>query len=181
MLARLLVYLEILRPHNMVVAAFAVATGYHAAGGRGVDGVLWIAALCALATGAGNVANDVFDADIDRVNKPKRPLVTGAISLRQAWWFTWVFYALALFPTWLVVPYPYESWAEKAAAPQGVGYASAKLPEGRTFVILLALEGAENPLTAVPEFRDFQQRLPGWLAGAPTPEQLTVVGSYNLF
>ena len=77
-----------------------------------------LGSLCAsFMNAASNAINQIYDLEIDRVNKPKRPLVTGALSLRQAWWFTWVFYALALFPTWLVVPYPYESWAEKAAAP----------------------------------------------------------------
>jgi hypothetical protein len=67
------------------------------------------------------------------------------------------------------------------AKPQGVSYASTKLPDGVTFVIFLALEGEDNPLAAIPEFLTFQQSLPGWLDGAPTPEPLTVVGSYNLF
>jgi geranylgeranylglycerol-phosphate geranylgeranyltransferase len=84
MQARLLAYVEILRPHNMLVAAFAVATGFHAAGGRGVEVVAWLATLCAFATGAGNVANDVFDADIDRVNKPRRPLPSGRMTPRAA-------------------------------------------------------------------------------------------------
>jgi hypothetical protein len=66
--------------------------------------------------------------------------------------------------------------------PQGIRYASAKLADGVTFVILLQVdEGIENPLPAVPEFQEFQASLPGWLAGPPTPEQLTLVGSYNLF
>jgi hypothetical protein len=68
------------------------------------------------------------------------------------------------------------------AQPQGIRYASTKLPDGVTFVILLAVEdGIENPLPAVPAFREFQQNLPGWLVEPATPEPLTVVGSYNLF
>jgi hypothetical protein len=34
----------------------------------------------------------------------------------------------------------------------------------------------ENLLPALPEFRD---NLKGWVAEPPTPEQLTVVGSYR--
>jgi geranylgeranylglycerol-phosphate geranylgeranyltransferase len=68
----------------MLVAACAVVTGFYAVGGRDAGAVVWLAALCALATGAGNVANDVFDADIDRVNKPRRPLPSGRISRRAA-------------------------------------------------------------------------------------------------
>lgn len=84
MFARFRSYLEILRPHNMLAAALAVYTGFHTAGGHGIDAVAWLAALCALATGAGNVANDVFDAEIDRVNKPRRPIPSGRLSARAA-------------------------------------------------------------------------------------------------
>ena len=57
MFARAFPYLVILRPHNMLAAAFAAFTGFHAAGGRGADGIVWLALLCAITTGAGNVAS----------------------------------------------------------------------------------------------------------------------------
>jgi len=66
------------------------------------------------------------------------------------------------------------------ARPQGVKYASTRAGDD-TFVVLLALEGADNPLTAIPEFRDFQAALPQYLAGPPVVEQLDVIGSYGLF
>jgi len=69
-----------------------------------------------------------------------------------------------------------------AAAPQGVRYASCKLADDETFVVLLQLDDDEqNPLVAVPAFRDFQAALQGWVAEAPVVEQLTPVGSYRLF
>jgi hypothetical protein len=69
-----------------------------------------------------------------------------------------------------------------AAAPTNVRYASAKAGDGTTFVVLLQVEeGTENPLPAIPEFRHFQESLKAWLAERPTPDQLTVVGSYRLF
>jgi hypothetical protein len=72
--------------------------------------------------------------------------------------------------------------APDKAQPQGVKYASSKLADGVTFVIVLALESPkDNPLPAIPEFRVFQEGLKGWLAEPPASEQLTVVGSYNLF
>ena len=72
--------------------------------------------------------------------------------------------------------------AIQAAEPQGVRYASCKLPDGETYVILLALDDDENnPLVAVPAFRDFQENLKSWLAGSPAVEQLIPVGSYRLF
>jgi hypothetical protein len=43
------------------------------------------------------------------------------------------------------------------------------------------VEGIENPLPAIPEFRDFPANLGQWLAAPPVPDQMTVVGSYRLF
>lgn len=72
--------------------------------------------------------------------------------------------------------------AIEAAQPQGVRYASSRLPDGETYVILLALDDDENnPLGAVQAFREFQENLKDWIAGPPTVEQLTPVGSYRLF
>src|SRR5690348_17229778 len=72
--------------------------------------------------------------------------------------------------------------AIEAARPQGVRYASCKLPDGETFVILLALDDDEdNPLVAVQAFRDFQENIRNWIAEPPVAEPLTPVGSYRLF
>ena len=72
--------------------------------------------------------------------------------------------------------------AIQAAQPQGVRYASCRLPDGETYMILLALDDDENnPLGAVQAFREFQENLKSWIAGPPTVTELTPVGSYRLF
>lgn len=72
--------------------------------------------------------------------------------------------------------------AINAAKPAGVKYASCKLADGETYVIILEVEdGKENPLGALPEFRDFQASLRDWIAGPPEREELTVLGSYQVF
>jgi hypothetical protein len=72
--------------------------------------------------------------------------------------------------------------AIQQAHPEGVRYASCRLADSATFVILLQVkDGIENPLPTVPEFRAFQENLKNWIAEPPIPEQLTVIGSYNLF
>jgi hypothetical protein len=72
--------------------------------------------------------------------------------------------------------------AIEAAQPK-VRYASCKLPDGVTYLVLLQLEEGttDNPLVALPEFREFQENLKSWLVDPPTPEQLEVVGTYRLF
>jgi 4-hydroxybenzoate polyprenyltransferase len=66
---------------------------------------------------ASNAINQIYDLEIDRLNKPDRPLVTGALSIAETWRLSWILYVLALVPTWLVVPYPYATFHEKLTAP----------------------------------------------------------------
>jgi len=68
---------------------------------------------------ANNTLNQIYDLEIDRINKPSRPLVTGEVSIREAWIFTWILYALGTIPTWLVVVFPYTTWGAKLTAPLG--------------------------------------------------------------
>ena len=51
-----------------------------------------------------NALNQIYDLEIDRVNKPKRPLPSGRLSMRDAWSFTCVTYVIALVLAWLVAP-----------------------------------------------------------------------------
>jgi 4-hydroxybenzoate polyprenyltransferase len=77
-----------------------------------------LGSLCAsFLNAASNALNQITDLEIDRVNKPKRPLVTGALSVREAWRFTMLTYVLAIVPTWWVVVYPHVTWADKFRAP----------------------------------------------------------------
>ena len=76
-------YLEILRPVNGIMAAVSVVLGGFIAGASGIP--LIIAAISAFfVTGAGMAINDYFDVKIDRINRPKRPIPSGRVSLRAA-------------------------------------------------------------------------------------------------
>jgi chlorophyll/bacteriochlorophyll a synthase len=64
-----------------------------------------LGALMAATLNAGNNAlNQIYDLEIDRVNKPKRPLPSGRLTIAHAWQYTWVTYALSLVLAWLVAP-----------------------------------------------------------------------------
>jgi hypothetical protein len=66
--------------------------------------------------------------------------------------------------------------------PDGVRYASTRVADRSTFVILLELaDGIEDPRPEIPEYVRFLEQLKGWVDGPPVIEQLDVVGSYNLF
>jgi geranylgeranylglycerol-phosphate geranylgeranyltransferase len=72
---------------NCVYASAATLLGGYISAGS-FPPRLWIAAgVVASLTAAGNVMNDYFDLEIDRINKPKRAIPSGQISLiSAAWW-----------------------------------------------------------------------------------------------
>jgi hypothetical protein len=72
--------------------------------------------------------------------------------------------------------------AIEAAKPEGIRYSWWVLPDGETFVALVQLdEGATNAIPDLPEYRELQERLQGWLAEPPKGQSLSVIGSYRLF
>ncbi len=66
----------------MVAAGICVYAGYRLSGGVGIGPAAWAVALTAVVAGLGNMINDYFDAAIDRVNKPHRPIPSGRLSRR---------------------------------------------------------------------------------------------------
>lgn len=84
--------LRLARPLDVVLFFFAAAIGgvltadasaLQDNGGR----LLLAMAAAALVGGGSNVVNDLYDRDIDRINRPDRPLVSGAVSPGAAWAF----------------------------------------------------------------------------------------------
>ena len=73
--------IEITRPHNLAVSALVILAGWAAAGG-GPPGwtCAWAMLAGALVAAAGNVLNDYFDAEIDSINKPRRPIPSGRMT-----------------------------------------------------------------------------------------------------
>lgn len=81
---KLKAYLELFRPKNAFMSVLGALTGWlnstQAYGGR----LLLTCLIPPLVLMAGNAINDYFDAPIDAVNKPKRPIPSGRISKREA-------------------------------------------------------------------------------------------------
>ncbi len=77
-------YISELRPFNCAMAAGASLIGIFVSGTAFTPTLLVPAFVAFLAvflvTGGGNVINDYFDVDIDRINKPTRPLPAGLIT-----------------------------------------------------------------------------------------------------
>lgn len=77
--------LALCRPLNCLITALSVWVGAFAAGSRWpFPEIGWAALAAALIAGAGNAFNDVVDLEIDRINRPRRPLPSGRLSRAAA-------------------------------------------------------------------------------------------------
>ena len=77
-------YLQIVRPVNALVAGIAVLLGVLVAGGIMTPTIFLLVVAVFCITGAGNAINDYYDRDIDAINRPERPIPSGAVSVRGA-------------------------------------------------------------------------------------------------
>ncbi len=109
--ARLL--LEFSRPFTLVAPALGFASGAATAAGAAPrepwssDLLLYPMiglVMASVLNAASNALNQIYDLEIDRINKPRRPLPSGRLSLSGAWAFTLVNYVVALVLAWFVEP-----------------------------------------------------------------------------
>jgi 4-hydroxybenzoate polyprenyltransferase len=111
--SRAALWLEFSRPFTLVAPALGFVSG-SVTGAGAAPPEPWSSDLviypligmimAAVLNAASNGLNQIYDLEIDRINKPKRPLPSGRLSIRSAWAFTFVAYAIALVLAWLVGP-----------------------------------------------------------------------------
>ena len=129
-LSRWRVFLAFTRPFTLLPPLLGVISGAVTAHGSAynpdparrltasVMATVALGSVCAaLLNAASNGINQFYDLEIDRKNKPDRPLVSGALSLAEGWWFSSILYLLAIVPTWLVVIYPTHRLRDRLSAP----------------------------------------------------------------
>ena len=77
-------YLELLRPANVTTALADVLAGYAIAGLANPRALPWLLVSTACLYAGGVVLNDVFDRDIDRIERPERPIPSGRVPAMSA-------------------------------------------------------------------------------------------------
>jgi 4-hydroxybenzoate polyprenyltransferase len=81
---RVRAYLELLRPPNVATALADVLAGYAVSGLQHPRALPWLLLSTAALYGGGVVLNDVFDREVDRAERPERPLPSGRASVGGA-------------------------------------------------------------------------------------------------
>lgn len=106
----LLVYWELCRPFTLL-APFIGFVSFALVGWSGqtdktllevIPPILFGALSAALLNGASNIINQYFDLEIDRINKPLRPMPSGRISIPAAMRFCGILYVLSFIMSYLV-------------------------------------------------------------------------------
>jgi 4-hydroxybenzoate polyprenyltransferase len=107
-------FIDLARPFTLLPPALGVVSGAVTAWGAGhhklpvtsslVMPIVYGALMAATLNAANNAVNQIYDLDIDRVNKPGRPLPSGTLTMREAWTFTIVTCATAWALAWLARP-----------------------------------------------------------------------------
>jgi 4-hydroxybenzoate polyprenyltransferase len=106
-------YLEFARPFTLFAPALGMASGGATAIGAAPrePWSWWLvvyplvgALMAATLNAASNGLNQIYDFDIDSVNKPGRPLPSGRMTCGEAWVFTILAFAAAWLLAWLVAP-----------------------------------------------------------------------------
>ncbi|AHC51782.1 MFS transporter [Sulfolobus acidocaldarius SUSAZ] len=90
-------YLELIRVHNVVGSAVSAFMGYVIATTWKFTPLFFLPLLVvSLIAAGGYVINDIYDIEVDKINKPERPLPSGRIEVNIARRFSIVLFAVGL-------------------------------------------------------------------------------------
>jgi geranylgeranylglycerol-phosphate geranylgeranyltransferase len=91
-------YTRLTRLHNNLITVCSVLVGAVVSGNfLSREKVLFACLSAFFISAGGNVINDFFDIEIDRINKPNRPLPRGVISPKSALIFSLLLFLMGLF------------------------------------------------------------------------------------
>ena len=101
---KLKAYIELCRPFTMLAPAVGVYAGaMMAAQGEWPGTICIVAAIIGgLLNAASNALNQITDLDIDRINKPTRPIPSGRMSIKTAAMVTVILYLICLIAAYII-------------------------------------------------------------------------------
>lgn len=112
-MGKLKVYVELARPFTLIAPFLGFLSGGICSWGaypktpfsfKYLFYILTGSLMAVILNSASNTLNQIFDLEIDRVNKPKRPLPSGRISVKEALIFSITLYLISFVLAWFVSP-----------------------------------------------------------------------------
>jgi geranylgeranylglycerol-phosphate geranylgeranyltransferase len=96
---RIFVYIKITRPINVVITFLVVIVAILISEKKQTELIVLILAplAAALTAAAGNIVNDIYDIETDRISHPNRILVLESLSITEAWIEFWILNSLSVF------------------------------------------------------------------------------------
>ena len=83
---------RITRPANAIISGGTAVLAYFIATGSLIPETLLLFSAVLLITAAGNTINDVYDAAIDAINRPDRPIPSGELSITTAYRYAFILF-----------------------------------------------------------------------------------------
>lgn len=107
---KIIAHIKLMRPANVITAIADIMAGFAASGmvvfwlenAEGGLTLFWLIMSTIGLYAGGVVFNDVFDAELDRVERPERPIPSGAASVFSAGAFGSSLLILGVFSAWMV-------------------------------------------------------------------------------
>ena len=95
-------YVVLMRPVNGIMASVAAIIGYLVAGAQFSTVAFLAAAVVFLVSAGGMAINDYYDAEIDKLNKPNRPIPSGKVKKEHASWFAYALFAMGIIVSYFI-------------------------------------------------------------------------------
>lgn len=97
--------IKISRPTNVLITIGVVVVAILISQNQEIKSEIYFLAslAAALTTAAGNIINDIFDIETDKISHPNRVLVTGALTQNEAW-YVYLFFNLCAMLTAAILP-----------------------------------------------------------------------------
>ncbi len=105
-------FLSIIRPQNCIIGGLTVIAGISIAyttqwgsSGPGLSSILDLFLYSYLTyffvAAGGNVVNDIFDIEVDKINRPHRALPSGRMTIKQAWVYVVLLSVFGILFSWI--------------------------------------------------------------------------------
>ncbi|MDF9800678.1 heme O synthase-like polyprenyltransferase [Catalinimonas alkaloidigena] len=107
---KLIAHVKLMRPANVITAIADIMAGFAASGlaiqwidnGDHSESLMWLALATIGLYAGGVVFNDVFDAELDRIERPERPIPSGDASLVSASLLGAILLILGVLSAWMI-------------------------------------------------------------------------------